>query len=166
MFIATAGSATGTYLAAIALSWDIFDRTGSGKWVAVLLVADFLPMVIIGLTLGPLVDRLSRRRLMIFSDLTRAVMFAALPFVDRPEGIVVLAAVGGVATGFFRPAVWAGMPNLVKEDELESATSLLATTENAAWMIGPVVAGALLADLRTLARVLGQRGELPRCPQP
>jgi MFS family permease len=144
LFLATAGSATGTYLAAIALSWDIFDRTDSGKWVAVLLVADFLPMVIIGLTLGPLVDRLSRRRLMIISDLTRAVVFAALPFVDRPEWIVVLAAVGGVATGFFRPAVWAGMPNLVAQDDLEGATSLLVTTENAAWMIGPVVAGALL----------------------
>jgi MFS family permease len=144
LFLATAGSATGTYLAAIALSWDIFDRTDSGKWVAVLLVADFLPMVIIGLTLGPLVDRLSRRRLMIFSDLTRAVVFAALPFVDRPEGIVLLAAIGGVATGFFRPAVWAGMPNLVDQDDLEGATSLLVTTENAAWMIGPVVAGALL----------------------
>lgn len=102
-------------------------------------------MVVIGLTLGPLVDRLSRRRLMIFSDLTRALVFAALPFVDRPEGIVVLAAVGGVATGFFRPAVWAGMPNLVDKDDLEGATSLLATTENAAWMIGPVIAGALLA---------------------
>jgi MFS family permease len=145
LFLATAGSATGTYLAAVALSVDIFDRTDSGKWVALLLVADFLPMVVIGLTLGPLVDRLSRRKLMILSDLTRAVTFAALPFVDRPEAIVVLAAVGGIATGFFRPAVWAGMPNLVKDDELEGATSLLATTENAAWMIGPVVAGGLLS---------------------
>jgi hypothetical protein len=46
LFLATAGSATGTYLAAIALSWDILDRTDSNKWVAGLLLADFLPMVI------------------------------------------------------------------------------------------------------------------------
>jgi len=145
LFLATAGSATGTYLAAVALSWDIRERTDSGLWIAGLLVADFLPMVIIGLTLGPLVDRLSRRRLMIVSDLTRAATFAALPFVDRPGAIVALAAVGGIATGFFRPAVWAGMPNLVDEEDLERATSLFATTENAAWMIGPVIAGGLIA---------------------
>ena len=57
LFWATAGSAVGTYLAALALSVDIFDRTGSGAWLAALLIADFLPIVVIGITLGPLVDR-------------------------------------------------------------------------------------------------------------
>jgi MFS family permease len=145
LFFATAASAVGTYLAALALSVDVFDRTGSGRWLAALLIADFLPVVVIGLTLGPLVDRLSRRRLMVVSDLVRAGTFAALPFVDRPAVIVALAAVNGVATGFFRPAVWAGLPNLVRESERERATSLLSTVEHAAWMIGPVVAGLLLA---------------------
>ena len=40
-------------------------RDGLGTWVAALLVADFLPIVVIGLTLGPLIDRLPRKRLMI-----------------------------------------------------------------------------------------------------
>jgi len=145
LFWATAGSAVGTYLAALALSVDILDRTDSGRWLAALLIADFLPIVVIGFTLGPLVDRLSRRRLMIVSDLVRAGTFAALPFVDDPAAIVALAAVNGVATGFFRPAVWAGMPNLVSEDEREQATSLLATVENIAWTLGPILAGVLLA---------------------
>ena len=145
LFWATAGSAIGTYLAALALSVDIFDRTGSGAWLAALLIADFLPIVVIGITLGPLVDRLSRRRLMILSDLVRAATFAALPFVERPGLIVLLAAVNGIATGFFRPAAWAGFPNLVSEDDREQATSLLSTVEHVAWMVGPVLAGALLA---------------------
>ena len=51
----------------------------------------------------------------------------------------------GIATGFFRPAVWAGLPNLVTDDEREQATSLLTTVENVAWTIGPAVAGLLLA---------------------
>jgi MFS family permease len=113
LFWATAGSAIGTYLAALALSVDIFDRTGSGTWLAALLIADFLPIVVIGIALGPLVDRLSRRRLMVVSDVVRAAIFVALPLVDRPALIVALAAVNGVATGFFRPAAWAGLPNLV-----------------------------------------------------
>ncbi len=145
LFAATAGSALGTYLAALALSVDIFDRTGSGRWLAALLVADFLPMVVIGLTLGPLVDRLSRRRLMVVSDLVRCATFCVLPFVSEPGVIVALAAVNGIATGFFRPAVWAGLPNLVTESEREEATSLLSTVEHVAWMIGPVLAGILLA---------------------
>jgi MFS family permease len=145
LFLATAGSAVGTYLAALALSVDIFERTGSGRWLAVLLIADFVPIVVIGLTLGPLIDRLQRRRLMIVSDLVRLGVFAALPFVDEPIAIVALAGVNGIATGFFRPAVWAGVPNLVDDDELEEANSTLSTVEHLAWVLGPVAAGAMLA---------------------
>ena len=145
LFTATAGSAIGSYLAALALSVDVYDATGSGRWLAALLIADFLPVIVIGLTLGPLIDRLSRRRLMIVADLVRAATFATLPFVDEPGMIVALAAVNGVATGFFRPAVWAGLPNMVADEDRERATSLLSTVEHAAWMIGPVAAGGILA---------------------
>jgi MFS family permease len=145
LFLATAGSAFGTYLAAIALTVDVYDETGSGVWVAALLIADFLPIVLIGLLLGPLVDRLSRRRLMILSDLARFGVFAALPFVNGPAAIVALAAVSGVATGFFLPAVYAGLPNLVPDEELTNANSLLQTVETLSWMIGPVVGGLMLS---------------------
>lgn len=145
LVLASVGSGFGTYLAAIALAVDVYDRTGSGTWLAALLIADFLPIVLIGLTLGPLVDRLSRRRLMVVADVVRAGVFVALPFVDSPAAIVALAGASGVATGFFRPAVYAGLPNLVDDDELAEANSLLAGIENVAWMIGPIVGGALLA---------------------
>ena len=146
LFFATAGSGFGTYLAAIALTVHVYDETGSGVWVAALLIADFLPIVILGLVLGPLVDRLSRRRLMIASDLVRFGVFAALPFVGSPGAIVALAGISGVATGFFRPAVYAGLPNLVPDDELTNANSLLQTIETLAWMVGPVVAGVMLTQ--------------------
>jgi MFS family permease len=144
LFLATAGSSFGTYLAAIALTVDVYDRTGSGEWVAALLIADFAPIVLIGLLAGPLVDRLSRRRLLVGSDIARFGVFAALPFVHSAGAIVGLAAVAGVATGFFRPAVYAGLPNLVPEEELTNANSLLQTVETLAWMVGPVVAGLML----------------------
>ena len=144
LFLATAGSSFGTYVAAIALTVDVYDETGSGVWVAALLIADFLPIVLIGLLLGPLVDRLSRRRLMIVSDLARFGVFAALPFVNGPAAIVALAAISGVATGFFLPAVYAGLPNLVPDEELTNANSLLQTVETLAWMIGPILGGLML----------------------
>jgi len=134
----------GTYLAVVALTVDVFDRTGSGAWVSALLIADFLPIVLIGILAAPLVDRLSRRRLLIGSDLVRAAVFCALPFAGSATAIIVLAAVQGVATGFFRPAVYAGMPNLVDDEQLPAATSLIQTIENLTWMIGPVIGGVIL----------------------
>ena len=145
IFLATAGSSFGTYLATIALIVQIYDKTDSSVWVSGLLITEFLPIVVIGLVLGPLVDRVSRRWLMIGSDLLRFGVFAALPFVESPTAILALAAVAGVATGFFIPAANAAIPNLVPDDELVNANSLLATAETLAWMIGPVVAGGMLA---------------------
>jgi MFS family permease len=144
LFVATLASGAGTYLAAVALTVDVFDRTGSGTWVSALLIAEFLPAILIGLLLGPLVDRWSRRRLLIGSDLARVAVFGVLPFAGSAAGVVALAFVAGVATGFFRPAVYAGMPNLVDDDDLPAANSLLQAVENLAWMIGPVVGGVLL----------------------
>jgi MFS family permease len=146
LFAATALSAFGTYIAAIAMTVHVYDRTGSGTWVAGLLVADFLPIVVIGLTLGPLVDRLSRKRLMVGADLARAAVFVALVFVDSPAAIVALAGVAGIATGFFRPAVYAGLPNMVKSpSELTHANSLLTAVENVSFMVGPLLGGILVA---------------------
>ena len=144
LFLATAGSSFGTYLAAVALTVSVYDATGEGTWVAALLIADFLPIVLVGLLLGPLVDRLSRRRLMIGSDLVRCGVFAALPFVHTPGAIVALAGVSGVATGFFHPAANAGLPNLVRDEDLTNANSLLQTAETLALMVGPVLAGLML----------------------
>jgi MFS family permease len=144
LFLAAAGSSFGTYLAAVALTLQVYDETESGIWVAALLIADFLPIVVIGLLLGPLVDRLSRRWLMIGSDLVRFGVFAALPFVDSVGGLVALAAVSGIATGFFLPAANAAIPNLVPEEELVNANSLVVTAETLSWMIGPVVAGLMV----------------------
>jgi MFS family permease len=145
LFFATLGSSVGTYLAAVALTVSISDRTHSGTWVAALLVADFLPIVLIGLALGPLVDRLSRKRLMIGADVARFGVFVALPFVHSPGQMVALAGLAGIATGFFRPVVYAGVPNLVSDDDLAEANSLLTGVDTIAYMASPVAAGGLLA---------------------
>ncbi len=144
LFVATFASSFGTLLAAVALAIDIKERTGSGAWVSVLLFVDFLPAVAIGLLLGPFVDRLSRRGLMIGSDLARAAIFLALPFVDSAAWIVVLAGLAGFATGLFRPSAYAGLPNLVASDRLPAANALLQGIENISWAAGPVVGGLLV----------------------
>jgi MFS family permease len=145
LFFATLGSGLGTWLAYVALTIDVFERTDSGSWVAALLVADFLPIVAVGFLLGPLVDRLSRKRLMIASDLIRFAVFCILPFAGSPAMIVALAAVAGAATGLFRPALYAGVPNLVDERDLPGANSLLQSVENLTWALAPLAGGILVA---------------------
>lgn len=145
LFGATLASGLGTWLAVVALTIDVYDRTHSAKWVSALLIADFLPAVVIGLFFGPLIDRLSRRRLMIVSDLCRVAVFAALPFAHSAGGIVLLAGAAGFATGFFRPAVFAGLPNLVAEPDLPQANSLLRSVEYVTTTVGTLLGGAIVA---------------------
>ena len=147
LFLATIGSGAGTWLALVALEVDVYGRTGSSAWIAALLIADMLPTFAVGLLVGPLIDRLSRRSLMINADLVRFGAFAVLPFTTNATQIVVLAAVVGVATGFFRPAVYAGVPNLVQDADLPQANSLLQAADNLTWALGSVAGGALAATV-------------------
>lgn len=149
LFLATLGSSVGTLLAMVALAIDVADRTSgsphTGVWVFAVLVVEFLPTIGVGLLLGPLLDRLERRSLMIAADVLRVGVFVALPFAPNAATVVGLALVAGLATGFFRPAVYAGVPNLVDEDVLPQANALLQTVENLSWTIGPVAGGLLTA---------------------
>lgn len=145
LFLATLGSGAGTWLALVALEVDVWVQTHSSGWVAALLIADLLPTFAIGLLVGPLVDRLSRKRLLVCADLARFAVFAVLPFTTSATQVVLLAAAAGVATGFFRPAVYAGLPNLVSDDDLPAANSLLQAVDNLTWALGSIAGGALVA---------------------
>jgi MFS family permease len=145
LFLSTLVSSLGTWMAVVALTLDVQSRTHSGSWVSALLIADFLPAVAIGLLLGPLVDRLWRKWLLVVADVARVGVFVALPFTTHAREIVALAFVAGVATGFARPATYAGLPNLVAEDDLAQANSVLRFTEYVTTMIGTALGGAIVA---------------------
>src|SRR4051794_30809905 len=145
LFSSTLISGIGTWIAVVALVIDVKDRTGSAEWVSALLIADFLPAVAIGLLLGPLVDRLSRKNLLVGADLTRFAVFVLLAFAVSAWQIVALALIAGIATGFAAPAANAGLPNLVPEEQLADATSLLRTADRLTIMIGTAIGGAIVA---------------------
>jgi MFS transporter, DHA3 family, macrolide efflux protein len=145
LFLATLGSGAGTWLALVALEVDVWVKTHSSGWVAALLIADLLPTFAIGILVGPLVDRLSRKHLLVGADLSRFAVFAVLPFTTSATQVVLLATAAGIATGFFRPAVYAGLPNLVSDDDLPRANSLLQAVDNLTWALGSIAGGALVA---------------------
>jgi MFS family permease len=146
LFGSTLISGLGTWIAVVALTLDVASRTHqSGVWVAALLIADFLPAVAVGLLLGPLVDRLSRKRLLVSADLVRLAAFVLLVLATRPWQIVALAFVAGTASGFARPAAYAGLPNLVSAELLPRANSLLRLADQLTIMIGTLLGGVIVA---------------------
>lgn len=147
LFLARLTSEIGNWLAVIALSVVVYDETGSATWVGTLLLAQFIPSATLGLILGPLADRLPRRRLLVASDLINATIFCTLAFVSTVPVVIVLALLAGVASALFRPTVFAGLPNLVSKEDLPHANGMLSLAENGANLAGPVLAGVLLAIL-------------------
>jgi MFS family permease len=145
LFLATLASSIGTWLAFVALVIDVQGRTEDARWVSALLIAEFLPIIVIGLVAGPLIDRVSRRGLLVGSDLARAGVFCVLPFAGSALQVVLLALAAGSATSVFRPAQYAGLPNLVSDRELPRANGLLQSADNVTWALGSLAGGALVA---------------------
>jgi MFS family permease len=144
LFFATLASSIGTWLAFVALVIDVFDRTDDANWVSALLIVEFLPIVVIGFFAGRLIDRFSRRWILVAADAARAGVFFALAFTTSALQIVLLAFAAGIATSFFRPTVYAGVPNLVSDQDLPEANGLLQTADNLTWTIGAALGGALV----------------------
>jgi MFS family permease len=82
---------------------------------------------------------------MIGSDVCRLVVFATLAFTGSASQIVALAVLAGIGNGFFRPAVRAGLPNLVDEHDLSLANTVLQISDWAATALGPLLGGILVA---------------------
>ena len=96
--------------------------------------------MILGIAVGPLIDRWPRQRMMILSDLGGVAAFGALPFVHSPGGICAISAFAGFSAAFFRPGCYSAIPNLVAEDSLMAGNALMQGAENLATLIGPVLA--------------------------
>ena len=114
-----------------------------------MLAANAIPLVLFVLIGGVWADRLERHRVMIATDVVRAVLhgtLAVLIFIgDVPIwAIVVIEAGFGTAEAFFNPAVTGLVPQTVPEDELQQANAATSVVANAAELIGPAIATALV----------------------
>jgi DHA3 family macrolide efflux protein-like MFS transporter len=145
LFLASLISTGGTSLSMIALVLDVYDRTGSPTWVAALLVTAYAPAVFVGLFLGFLVDRVPRRRLLIATDLFRALIFASLLLAGSALQIVLLAVAAGTVSAFFGPASYAAVPNLVSDEDLPRANGLIQLAQSLASTLGLFAGGAIVA---------------------
>jgi len=109
-----------------------------------------LPFLFVAIPGGTVADRFGRRETMIVADVARAVVqatMAALLLTGSAEiwMLAVLAGLFGIAEAFFGPAMVGLMPQTVETARLQQANALFGLVQNAGMVIGPALAGVLLA---------------------
>lgn len=141
---ARAISVTGSQVAMVALTYEVYQQTGSAVWVSAVFLATFAATGVLTPIGGWLGDTYDRRVIMIVSDLAAAAAFVALAFADRPELLIVLAFVATVCEMPFMPASQAAIPNLAEPQDLAWANGLVSQAFSIGITIGPLVGGVLV----------------------
>jgi MFS family permease len=137
-------SQMGDWFDTIALYTIILKLTGSGRDIGLLLVARFVPSFLFGPISGVIADRFSRQRIMIVSDLLRAVVVLGFLFVRRPDQLWVVYVLTvfqlGLST-FFEPAKTAAIPSIVEDRELIAANAISSVTWSVMLTLGAAIGG-------------------------
>lgn len=142
-------SAFGSSITQFALPLLVFQLTGSALDLGLAFAAGMLPYPLFGLAIGAWTDRADRKRLMILTDIGRAVVVGALP-VAAALGVLSVwwiyatLFVSTTLTIAFQSAEFAAIPALVSRDDLVTANGRIQASFSAASVIGPLAAGALL----------------------
>jgi MFS family permease len=149
-FLGQLVSVIGTWMQNIALAWLVIELTSSPVAVGVLAFCRFVPFTVFGLFAGVVADRIENRRLVIGTQLFSMAVSAVLTVVvltgtESLPLVYALAVLGGCALVFDAPGRHALTFQLVGRDELPNAVALNASLFNASRIVGPSVAGVLIA---------------------
>lgn len=147
-------SVVGDYFHFVALAWLTLQLTGSGLALGSVLMVAAIPRAVFMLLGGALSDRWSPRSLMLYSNAVRAVLvgiISALVLTGQIQlwHLYLMAAIFGVVDALFYPAINSIVPMLVDEEALAPANALLQGSQQLAGLIGPAVAGFVIALVQT-----------------
>ncbi|MBU0529010.1 MFS transporter, partial [bacterium] len=150
LWLAQVISAAGDALYQIALLWLVLDITGSTTTTGLIAMAAFLPAMLFGLYAGVIADKYNRKLIMIFSNLSQALTVIIIPIIlyfgyENMLLIGILAFIRASFSTFFPPALNALVPMITSKDRLVRVNSILATSSQLAYLIGPLVAGLILS---------------------
>ncbi|TQJ74795.1 MFS transporter [Streptomyces sp. SLBN-31] len=153
-FLGQVVSNIGTWMQRIAQDWLVLSLTGSATAVGVTTGLQFLPMLLFGLYGGVLVDRLPKRRTLLFTQSAMGLSGIALAVLTLSGHVqvwhVYLAAFFvGLATVVDNPARQSFVTEMVGRDQLQNAVSLNSANFQSARLIGPAVAGVMITGVGT-----------------
>ena len=142
-------SACSRRLLQAAISWHVYELTGSALQLGMIGLVQFLPSIPLSLVGGAIADAHDRRRIVLLSQ--TATFAASLVLIVASEGshtlpllyatILALA----VASSFENPARQAMLPGMMSRSLFPHAVTLFSTIQNLAWMTGPVILGFTVA---------------------
>lgn len=150
-WIAAVISNTGRWFQALAIPLIVLDLTSSAGWVGLAGFAQLLPMALLGPLAGAIADRYSRRHILLITQSLQAltsVLFVVMwqSGVRSPGAYVIASVAAGAAAGLNLPAWQAFVSELVPRDTLMSAITLNSAQFNTARLLGPTLAGVLIAS--------------------
>lgn len=142
-------SSFGDTLHYIALVVLVFQLTGKGIAVAGLVAVEVVPVLVLGPLAGVVIDRFSRKAVLVGADLFRAALALSLIWPQGTWHAYLVAA--GLAAGntFFNPTVLAVMPALTTEEQRLAANSVAWSTGRLVQILASAFAGGLIAFLGT-----------------
>ncbi|MCA0988579.1 MFS transporter [Guptibacillus algicola] len=109
------------------------------------LMARYIPSLLFGVFVGPIIDRYSKKVIMVIADLYRLIiLLLMIPAHDSLTGILVLIFLQGIGTVFFEPAKTATIPQIIKKEKIPEAVGLSQSTFMTMNIIAPSIGGALL----------------------
>ncbi len=143
-------SLIGTWMQNTAQGWLVYQLTGSKVLLGTVAAIGSLPLLLLSVLGGSVADRHPKRTVVLFTQtgmMLFAFAFAGLVWSGyiRPWHIIVLAALGGAAMAFDMPARQAFMMEITSREDLMNAVSLNSSMVNTARVVGPSVAGFLMA---------------------
>jgi MFS family permease len=141
---AWAQSCLGTGAGYVALLLLTYHHLHSSWALAAVLLADFLPAILLGAWFGALADRFRRRPLIIAANLVQAGAFIALAFAGGAVSILSLALLAGIGNALQRPALRSALP-VVAGEQAQLAAALYDTCRWIGITIGPALAAGLFA---------------------
>ena len=144
-------SLTGTWMQNTAQSWLVYQLTGSKLLLGLVAAVGSAPMLLFSIWGGSVADRHPKRMVLLWTQGSMMVLAFALAGlvwgkVVQPWHILVLAALGGVAMAFDMPARQAFIVEMTSREDLMNALSLNSSIVNGARVVGPAVAGLLMAQ--------------------
>ena len=143
-------SSIGDWLYLVALLVVVYETSSDPILLGVVGAARVLPYVILSIPAGIIADRFERRLVLLATDVARGTIMLALAWLVTVHGplwaIAGLAVLATCFSCFFGPTIGAYLPTLVRDErELGPANSAWSTLDNLAFVIGPAVAGLLIA---------------------
>jgi MFS family permease len=142
-------SLTGTWMQSVAQSWLVLKLTNSPLMLGLVTFANYLPILLVALFAGVVVDHVDRRRLIIVAQvllMLSAFVLAALTWTNtvRVSYVIALAAFNGLVSAFEMPGRQAFVVDMVGMEDLPNAIALNSMMFNGARTIGPAIAGVLI----------------------